>query len=204
MAKSNKPAASAANEMTTVENIYEVLDKGIVATDETLPEKVKEEIKKEADERKVREMKERYQKAQYSIESGLLFMRRDKELARISLAKLTMVGRIARFMMGFTVTDEVITYAKHCADDLFKIEKVDTEAKTITITSPKDKKAVTYKLGDSVPAVIDYVDYDEMYSKIKEDIRKQENEARNAHDKYEKKLQAKYGHYWCRSWYWYD
>ena len=200
--KENKNAAQAV-ENVSVENIYESLDKAVVATDESLPAKVMEEIKKESDENTVREMKNRYQKAQYSIDSSLLIMRRDKEKAEVSRMRLTIIDRLARLMMGFQVTKEVIANAKHHDDSLFGIEKVDAKAETITITNPKDKKATTYKLGDSVPAIIDYVDYDEMLSKVKDEVNKLCKEADKKYDTYNNKLQAKYGNYWNRSWYWY-
>lgn len=200
MAKDNKPAVQAAAE-TTVENIYESLDKAIVASDNTLPAKVLEEIKKESDENTVREMKARFQKAQYSIESSLLGMRRDKEKAEVSRMRLTVMDRLARLMMGFVVTDEIIARAKHHDDTLFGIEKIDVKAKTISIT--KDGKTTTYKVGDSVPAVIDYVDYDSMLEKVKKEVADLSEKADKKYDGYNKKLQAKYNNYWNRSWYWY-
>ena len=201
MAKENKPAAQTADKNVSVENIYESLDKAVVATDESLPAKVLEEIKKESDENTVREMKARYQKAQYTIESGLLGMRRDKEKSEISKMRLTIVDRLARLMMGFDVTDEIIGRAKHHADTLFNIEKVDEKAGTISIT--KDGKTTTYKKGDKVPAIIDYVDYDEMLDKIKKEVADRTREAEKKYDTYNNKLQAKYNNYWNRSWYWY-
>lgn len=199
--KDEKKAAQAAETNVSVENIYESLDKANVATDESLPEKVREEIKKESNENTVREMKVRYQKANYTIESSLLGMRRDKDKAEVSRMRLTVMDRLARFMMGFQVTKEIIARAKHHDDSLFGIEKVDAKAETISIT--KDGKSTTYKVGDSVPAIIDYVDYDEMLEKVKKEVSKLSDEADKKYDTYNKKLQAKYNNYWNRSWYWY-
>lgn len=202
MAEKNKNAAAQPAEANvSVENIYESLDKAVVATDGNLPAKVLEEIKKESDERTVAEMKARYQKAQYSIESSLLGMRRDKEKAEVSRMRLTVMDRLARLMMGFTVTKEVIGRAKHHDDTIFGIEKIDAKAETVSIT--KDGKTATYKVGENVPAVIDYVDYDNMLEKVKKEVSKQTNAADEKYDTYNKKLQAKYGNYWSRSWYWY-
>ena len=200
MGKENKNAAQTA-ENVTVENIYESLDKAVVATDESLPAKVLEEIKKESDENTVREMKNRFQKAQYSIDSSKLIMRHEKEKAEISRFRLTQMGRLCRFLMGFEITEQVIVDAKHHDDTIFNIEKVDAKANTISIT--KDGKATTYKMGDKVPAVIDYVDYDNMLEDIRKEVTKRTREAQEKYDKYNNKLQAKYGNYWNRSWYWY-
>lgn len=200
MAKENKKNAEKTAPVVSVNNIYESLDKASVATDETLPAKAKEELKKESDENTIRQIKSRYQKAQYTIDNGFLKQRRQKEMAKISAMELTMVDRIARFLMGFVVTDEVIEHAKHCNDDLFGIEKVNEKDGTITITL--DGKDTSYKKGEAVPAVIDYVDYDEYLDKIKADIRKRQRAAEEEYDKYSKKLQAKYNQYWDRSW-WY-
>jgi len=199
MGKNEKKVAEA-TVATSASNIYESLDKAVVATDETLPAKAKEELQKEHDENTIRQIKSRYQKAQYTIDHGFLKKRRQKELDKISTNELTMVDRIARFMMGFVITDEVIEHAKHCPDTLFNIEKIDEKAKTITIT--KDGKDVTYKVGDAVPACIDYVDYDDSLEKIRKEIRTQTTKAEDEYDKYAKKLQAKYNQYWDRSW-WY-
>lgn len=202
MAKETKNAAAQAAEANvSVENIYESLDKAVVATDESLPAKVREEIKKESDENTIREMKARYQKANYSIESSLLGMRRDKDKAEISRMRLTVMDRLARLMMGFQVTKEVIARAKHHDDTLFGIEKVDAKAETITIT--KDGKSTTYKVGENVPAIIDYVDYDAMLEKVKKEVSKLTTLADEKYDTYNKKLQAKFNNYWNRSWYWY-
>lgn len=200
MAKNDKKAAEAAAVATSVSNIYESLDKASVATDETLPAKAKEELKKESDENTIRQIKSRYQKAQYTIDNGFLKQRKQKEIAKVSANELTMVDRIARLLMGFEVSDEVLEHAKHCPDDLFGIEKVDAKAETITITV--DGKDTTYKKGEKVPAVIDYVDYDDYLEKIKSEIRKQQRAAEEEYDKYSRKLQAKYNQYWDRSW-WY-
>jgi hypothetical protein len=203
MAKETKTAATQNTEAAnvSVETIYENLDKAVVATDESLPAKVREQIKKESDERIVGEMKERFQKAQYSIESSLLGMRRDKEKAEVSRMRLTVIDRLARLMMGFVVTKDVIARAKHHDDSLFNIEKVDAKDETISIT--KDGKTTTYKVGESVPAVIDYVDYDSMLEKAKKEDAKLCKEADDKYDTYNKKLQAKFGNYWNRSWYWF-
>lgn len=200
--KENKGAAQAA-ENVSIENIYESLDKATVATDETLPAKAKEELKKESDERTIDELKRRYQKFSYLQEEGMLIMRRDKEKAKVSSMRLTVINRISRFLMGFQVTEEVITIAKHHDDSLFGIEKVDAKANTITITNPKDKKATTYKIGDNVPAVIDRVDCDDMLKKLKEEVNKRFAEVEKVYDTYSKKLRDKYGYYWGDDWYWF-
>jgi len=197
--KKDKNAAQAAKENVSVENIYESLDKAVVATDESLPTKVLEQIKKESDENTVREMKERYQKAQYTIESSLLIMRRDKDHTEISRMRLTVMDRLARLMMGFTVTEDIIGKAKHHADSLFNIEKVDAEKKTISITV--SGKTTTYKVGERVPAVIDYVDYDKYLDDVKKEVIKLTAEADKKYDAYNDKLRAKYNNYWHRSWF---
>ena len=199
MAKNDKKAQETVE--ISAANIYESLDTAVVASDNTLPAKVLEELKKESDETTIRNMKRRYQQALYTIDNGFLKKRREKEKDRISTEELTMVDRIARFLMGFTVTAQVIEHAKHCDDTLFGIEKVNEKDQTITITA-KGGKATTYKVGDAVPAVIDYVDYDEYLKKIKTEIRKKIDEAETTYSNYAKKLKAKYGEYWDNTW-WY-
>ena len=86
----------------------------------------------------------------------------------------------------------------------YKDSVLGEDGKTVVVPGSitVDGKETTYKVGDNVPACIDYVDYDDYLEKIKKEIRNKCREAEEQYDKYSKKLQAKYNQYWDRSW-WY-
>lgn len=184
--------------VASVDNIREQLDNASLGRTE-LAKAAMEKLKKDHDETTQRNMMNRFEKASYKIDSSLLKLRRERDVAKIQKEELSHVDRIRRFMMGFTVTEEVIQHASG-AEDIFEKEKVDEKNKTITIKGA-DGKEKTYKLGEEVPPIIDYVDYDDLLKKINDNTRKQINEVDKVHDSYTKKLRAKYDEYYDYSWY---
>ena len=201
MAKENKTAAQAAEITPAVKNennIREQLDAASLGRKE-LADAALAKLKKDHDERTQNEMAKRFQKAQYKVEAGLLKLRRERDIADIQKKELVYTDRLARHLMGFTVTEEIIKQAAG-AEDIISEEKnkevVDVKAKTIKIG---DK---TYKVGNEVPPVIDYVDYDNLANKIPTEVRKQINEIEKVHSTYVDKLDAKYNQYWDHSWRW--
>lgn len=199
MAKETKSTEKTAvvSNTTTVENIYEKIENANVAK-EDFGKDVLEKIQKEKDDRTKAEMKIRYTRCQYSIESELLDLRRERELAKVTKMKLTLKDRLARLMMGFDVTEDVIKHAASLKDETFGFEEADEKAKTITITV--DSKKTTYKVGDHIAPVIDYVDYDSLCSKIREFTSAKCREIEQNNTKYYNKLRAAYGDYWNHSW----
>lgn len=198
MAKEKEIKKSTDVAVASVDNIREQLDNASLGRTE-LAKAAMEKLKKDHDETTQRNMMNRFEKANYKIDSSLLKLRRERDIAKIQKEELSHVDRICRFMMGFTVTEEVIQHASG-AEDIFEKEKVDEKNKTITIKGT-DGKEKTYKLGEEVPPVIDYVDYDDLLKKINDNTRKAINEVDKVHDGYTKKLRAKYDEYYDYSWY---
>jgi len=198
MAKEEKNKKSTDVAVASVDNIREQLDNASLGRTE-LAKAAMEKLKKDHDETTQRNMMNRFEKANYKIDSSLLKLRRERDIAKIQKEELAHVDRISRFMMGFTVTEEVIQHASG-AEDIFEKEKVDEKNKTITIKGT-DGKEKTYKLGEEVPPIIDYVDYDDLLKKINDNTRKAINEVDKVHDMYTKKLRAKYDEYYDYSWY---
>ena len=186
-------------EPTTVDNIREQLDSASKGNLE-LAKAAVEKLKKDHDENTQRQMMNRFEKSQYKIDSSLLKLRRERDVAQVQKEELTHIDRLSRLMMGFVVTEIVIEHGSHAEDTLFEREKVDEKNKTVTIKGT-DGKEKTYKIGEEVAPVIDYVDYDELLKKIEENSRKKINEIDKVHDTYVKKLRAKYDEYWNHSWY---
>lgn len=197
MAKENKKAAEAALEPTTVDNIREQLDKASLSRTE-LTEAVRKKIKEEHDENIQNQLKERVQQANWDVDETRLKLRHQRDIADIQKYDMAQVGRLNRFMMGFEVNEQTLEYASGAPDDLFEREEVDEKNQTITIKTG-DKKT-TYKMGDTVPPIIDYTDFDELRRKIRKAVSKKIDDAQEVHNKYENKLQAAYDKYWRPSW----
>lgn len=196
--KNQKGAVSASTEVT-VDNIYEQLDSASMGRRE-LSKAAKEKLKKDHDERTQNEMMSRFQRSEYKRDQCLLKLRRERAIAAIQKEELVHADRLSRLLMGFEVDEVVIQHASGAKDTLFEIEEVDEAKKTITIKSTDGKKA-TYKVGDEVDPIIDYVTYDEWQKKIQDNTRKKIAEIDKVHDIYTKKLRAKYDEYYRYDWY---
>lgn len=197
--KNKKGAEVAPVSTTTVDNIYEELDSASMGRKE-LSKAAKEKLKEDHDERTKREMMSRFEKSEYKRDQSLLKLRREREIAKIQKEELVHSDRASRFLMGFVVDETVIQHASGAADTLFEKEEVDAEKKTITIKGADGKKT-TYKVGDEVPPIIDYVDFDELQKKVADNTRKKIAEVDKVHDTYTKKLRAKYDEYYNYNWY---
>lgn len=189
------------------ENIREMLDKASIGREE-LAGAVLAKIEEEHDETTKREMMSRCRKSQYKVASGYLSLRRQKDIERLCKKELVLVDRLNRYLMGYTVNDSnpkgtgyaLFEHTKAAPkDELFgKEESVDAAKKTVSIKIGEEVK--TFKEGEKVPPVIDYVDYDNLYRKIR-DWKSTENEKiENAHSESLKKLDANFGEYWNSSW----
>lgn len=200
MAKEKKDVAVATEvQSTSAENIREQLDNASMGRVE-LAKAALEKISKDRDERTQQEMMVRFQKAQYRIDQGYLNLRRERDIAKITQAELAHTDRLARYLMGFEVTEEKIKHIVKTPDVIFEKETVDEKNKTVTVVLTDGEKK-TFKVGEQVPPVIDYVDYDSLYTKIRDYTRKESDRIEKEHSNYTKKLQAKYGEYWNHSWY---
>lgn len=194
--KNNKPAETPA--ATGVDNIREQLDSASVSRKE-LTDAVLAKIKEEADENIKSQIKQRCNKANFTEEKELLNLRRERDVANITKKKLVHVSRLKDHLMGFVVTEELLKRRAGTPDEIFEREKINEKDKTVTVKLGGEDK--TFKLGEAVPPVIDYVDYDSDLDKIKDWARKELQKAEDEHNKYTTKLKAKYGEYWRPSWY---
>lgn len=189
--KNNKPV------VTTEDNIMDEIRNTNLAEIE-LGEKVQEEIKKEKDERKVREIKSRYLRSDYTEKLAKVDMLHTKRLNDIVRYQLTQSGRLRRLLMGFTVDKLAIEYSSHHEDDILNIESCDKKAGTITITTKASKK--TYKEGEKVPAAITVVEYDRALQTLADKIRSMKNEEDKQHSKDIDELDSSFGDYYVSSW----
>lgn len=182
-----------------VDNIREQLGKGTIGTVE-MSELVLAEIKKEKDENTQKEMKKRYQEARYQVIYGLIKLRHERDIADIEHEELTQRDRLARYLMGFKIDFEDPKF-KHAAKyaDIFEKEKVDADKKTVTIIM-LDGKEKTFKDGETVPPIINYVKYDELKKEISKHSDKLMSEANKQFSTDRKNLDAEFGDYYECSW----
>jgi hypothetical protein len=194
MAKDDKNTQAV---VTTEDNIMEEIRNTNLAEID-LGEKVMEEIKKEKDERKAREIKQRYLRADYNEKLAKVDMLHVKRLNDITRYQLTQSGRLRRLLMGFKVDKLAIEYSSHHEDDILNMESCDKKAGTITITTKSGKK--TYKDGDKVPAAITVVEYDRALQTLADKIRNMKNEEDKQHSKDIDELDNSFGDYYVSSW----
>lgn len=199
MAKQEKKAAEAAAQVATatVENIREQLDSASMGRAE-LAQAIKDKLKEEHDEKIKREMMSRYERANFAIDEGLLKLRRERDIAKATKEELAHRDRLARYLMGYTLTEEKFKHIASTPDTVFEKEVADEKEETVTVNIAGKKE--TFKIGDEVPPIIDYVDYDSLYGKIAENTRKAMNKIDGTHKQYALKLKAKYDEYWNHSW----
>lgn len=203
MAKETKNAAAeAAKKVATVANetnVLEVIDKGLVA-DTEVGESVYAEIQKEQDKETARQMMSRAKESMFSEEQGLLSVRKNRAEEKLALEKLTIKSRLRRWMCGFVVTEEIIKQSAKIKDDLFNKEEVNEKDKTMTILLKDGKTKQTFKIGEKVDPIIDYVDFDIMQPKARDYFKKKHDAVEAEFRTYTSKLQARYGDYWRCSW----
>lgn len=173
----------------TVENVVEVINKGNRA-DALITEKVLDKIQAEKDERKISEIKERINQADFDEARELLHLRQRRREDDITLEALTRYGDLKLAMIGFTIDD---TYLAH-----HKIKGDEVELETPNEKGELVKKK--FKKGDYIAPYVDYVDYDTKREEIRRDIRKKMNESDAQYDAEYKKLQAAFGSYWNPRW----
>ena len=198
--KNKKGAEAPASTEITVDNIREKLGKGTIGSQE-MSEAVLAEINKEKNENTQREMKKRYQEARYQVISGLIKLRYERDVHDIQHDELTQRDRLARYLMGFKFdcTDVKFRHASKLKDTLFEKEEIDFDKKTVEIVMTDGKKK-TFKDGETVPPIINYVAYDELKKKIGEETKKKMSEANKEYTKDCKNLDAEFGDYFDCSW----
>ena len=196
----NKPAeAPSRSEIIDENNLPEVL-KG-QAVNVEMYDAIKKELDEEADKNKRDLIKRRYQKALYRNGQALLERKRAKALAdEVTLFKVRQMTRLLRLLVGAKVDEKTLEYAK-TPDDIWKKEVLSKDGKSIETTLPDGSKK-TFKEGETIPPVIDVVDFDEMANQLEKELA---NRRKKVDDQYEtdlKKWDLQFGEYWDRSWRW--
>lgn len=186
----------------TVENVVENARKGkIMSVD--LKKKMDEELQKENDEKIISEVKCRHTKIAYLVGTGLINVRKMRGYEANALYNVRQQGRLQRFLCGFTVTEQIVNEFAKTPDDILELETFDEKKKTLTIKIPKDGKSreeKVFNIGDEVPPVIDYIQFDEAIDKLREKLNERTKEVDNTYSKEILELRKAAGEYWSYDW----
>lgn len=190
MAKNNKPAQEKAPvakaQAATTENVMEMVRKGNLM-DQTLTKQVLDDIEKEKDENKARELKRIILKAAYHRLSALIQLRSRRRESEITLEKLKRAEILEDKVSGFTLSED-------------KIKKHGGKDNKLTVGD------VTYELKEGedvwVPASITPTEYYEAERELNSDIRKKMNESDTQLQKEVQELRKQYPGYYSYDWDW--
>lgn len=191
------------NVAITVDNVVEQAKQGNTLIPD-LAEKMDQELKNEKDERIIREVKSRFKKIEYNVFIGLVNVRKARRMEATALYNIRQQGRLRRFLCGFTVTQQVAEEFARTPDDILELEVLNEKDNTLTIKVLKEdgktREEKTFKIGDKVPAVIDYTEFDKGLSKLEEKLRSKVRETEDMFKEEVKTIQQAAGEYWRSDW----
>lgn len=193
----NKPV------VLTPDNVVEEAKKGNTLTPE-LRKKMEEELKEQKDKRILAEVKARHAKIGYLVGIGLVNVKKMRGYADVALYNIRQQGRLQRFLCGFEVTEQVVKEFAKTADDILELEVLDEKNNTLKIKVLKEdgktREEKEFKIGDTVPAIIDYTDFDKALVKLEENLSKKTKEVDSQHKEDTKVLEQAAGEYWRSDW----
>lgn len=202
MAKNNKNEAPV---VLTPENVVEQVKAGNRMTPE-LKKLLDEQKQKEKDEKIIRETARRIEFIGFKFNSGLIEMKKMRLMDDLALYNTRQQGRLMRFLTGFVVTEQIVKeFAAKTKDDVLQLEKVEKD--TLIILMPetdKDgkttRKETTFKIGDEVPAVIDYNEFDDGLEKLQKNLRTRQEEIEKQYNEDMLVIKKAAGEYWRDDW----
>jgi Holliday junction resolvase-like predicted endonuclease len=187
----------------TADNVIEQAKAGNTLTPE-LKEKMDQELKDEKDKQIVAEVKRRYAKIAYNVGIGLVNLRKMRGYENASLYNMRQQGRLQRFLCGFDVTEQVVDEFATTEDDILQLEKLDEKKKILIIKiigeDGKTREDKEFKVGDKVPAIIDFTTFDKGLEKLEENLKKKMSEVNKAHEEEVKVIKQAAGEYWRSDW----
>jgi hypothetical protein len=165
--------------------------------------KMNEELKGEKDKQIIAETKRRFTKIAYVCDMSLVHKRKSSDYNNMSTYNIRQLGRLQRFLCGFTVTDIIVDEFARTKDDILELEVLDEKKKTLTIQIPVGegkREAKEFKVGDVVPPVISYVEFDTAVEKLEKKLREKRNEIEKKHEEEVKIIKQAAGEYYCSDW----
>lgn len=191
----------------TPENIVDQRKAGNILTPE-LKKLMDEQNQKEKDEKIVRETRRRITFIGYKFDSGMVELKKIRAMDNLALYNTRQQGRLMRFLTGFTVTEQILNeFVAKTEDDVLMLEKVDLKKAAIILLVPstdKDGKTTRteqeFKVGDVVPAVIDYVEFDEGLEKLSKNLVEHQRKIEEQYLSDMNVIKKAAGEYWSEDW----
>lgn len=187
----------------TQENVIEQAKAGNIIT-ASQREKLEQELKDEKDKQIIQETKRRHTKIAYVVGMSLVHKRRSSDYNDMSTYNIRQLGRLQRFLLGFTVTDQVVSEFARTKDDILELETLDEKKKTLTIKVPtadgKGREAKEFKVGDEVPAIISYIEFDKALEKLEKTLQQKKKDIEAKHVEEVQVIRQAAGEYWHNDW----
>lgn len=186
----------------TAENVVEQAKSGNIMSAEMV-EKMNQEIKDEKDKQVIAETKRRYTKIAYVVGMSLVHKRKSADYNDLSTYNIRQLGRLQRFLCGFTVSEQVVDEFARTKDDILELEVLDEKKKTLTIQMPTGdgkREAKEFKVGDVVPPVISYIEFDNGVEKLEKKLSEKKKLIEDKHIDEVKTIKQAAGEYWRSDW----
>lgn len=189
----------------TPENVVEQVKAGNRMTPE-LKKLMDEKNKKEKDEKIIRETNRRIEFIGFKFNSGLVELKKMRAMDDLALYNTRQQGRLMRFLTGFVATEQIINeFAAKTVDDVLCLENV-KDGKLIILVPETDKdgktvrKETTFKVGDEVPAIIDYNEFDDGLEKLQKNLRERQEKIEKQYSEDMLVIKKAAGEYWRDDW----
>lgn len=202
MAKETKETKSKQPVALTAENVVEQAKLGNIMTPEMV-EKMNQELKDEKDKETIAETKCRCTKIGYVVSMSLVHKRKSSDYNDMSTYNIRQLGRLQRFLTGFVVTEQIVGEFARTPDDVLELETLDEKEKTLTIKMPAadgKREEKKFKVGDTVPAVISYIDFDKGLKELEKKLQEKRNTIENKHRDEVQAIRQAAGEYWRSDW----
>lgn len=189
----------------TPENIVDQRKAGNILTPD-LKKIMDEQTKKEKDEKVIRETKRRITFIGFKFDSGMVELKKMRAMDDLALYNTRQQGRLMRFLTGFVVTEQIINeFAGKTEDDVLQLEKVEKDTLVLQIPEiGKDgkttRKETTFKVGDEVPAIIDYNEFDDGLEKLQKNLRDRQDKIEKQYNEDMLVIKKAAGEYWRDDW----
>jgi len=165
-----------------------------------------EKNKKEKDEKIIRETNRRIEFIGFKFNSGLVELKKMRAMDDLALYNTRQQGRLMRFLTGFVATEQIINeFAAKTVDDVLCLENV-KDGKLIILVPETDaegkttRKEVTFKVGDEVPAIIDYNEFDDGLDKLQKNLRERQEKIEKQYNEDMLVIKKAAGEYWRDDW----
>jgi hypothetical protein len=115
-------------------------------------------------------------------------------------------GRLMRFLTGFVATEQIINeFAAKTEDDVLKLEKVEKGALILLVPEVNKEGKITrsektFKVGDEVPAIIDYNDFDDGLEALQKNLKERQDKIEKQYQSDMLVIKKAAGEYWRDDW----